>query len=112
MDLGGELGGRTIIAVAGGDEEFVFSELLVDRFDAVVIPGDNAFGGVAAAGDVDFVEPRVAPAAFPDHFNEEATFRDAGAHAGVVDRHPNEIETVLEGDMIVGFMGKRAGKDE
>ena len=106
VDVRGHVRGRAILAVAGGDQELVFSELLVDRFDAIVFPGDDSFGSVAAADDVDFFEGREAATAFADHFDEETAFGDGGFHAGIVDRHADEIEPVLESDLIVGFMGK------
>lgn len=112
LDVRGEVGERMEVAVAGGDEEIVLAQLFFDGFDAIVVPGDDTFGGVAAADDGDLPQGGEATAAFADHFNEQTAFGDDGGHARIVDGGADEFDAVAEGDLVVGFVGKRAGEDE
>ena len=86
--------------------------MLFDGCDAVVVPGDDAFGGVAAADDGDLPKGGKATAAFADHFDKQTAFGDDGGHTGIVDGRADEVDAVAEGDLVVGFVGKRAGEDE
>ena len=109
---GARWGGGLEVAVAGGDEETILTQLLFDGFDAIVVPSDDAFGGVTAADDGDLPKGRKPTAAFADHFDEQTAFGDDGGHAGIVDGGADEFDAVAEGHLVVGFVGERAGEDE